>query len=117
MTMPTIYISGPYRSRSGESGVWSNIMAARQAAIELLRLGCAPICPHLNTMLMGGAIVPGDEAAELEVFLAADFELIRRSDALWLLPGWEKSDGAKREVAEASTWGLPCWDSLPPLSA
>jgi len=110
-TMPVVYVSGPYRSKHGENGVWENIMQARRVTLELLRLGVAPICPHLNTLLMGGGLSP-DPAKELEIFLAADFEIIRRCDAIFLLDGWELSQGASREADVAAQHGLTLFTLL-----
>lgn len=112
---PIVYISGPYRSKIGESGVWENIMSARQTAQYLLRNGYAPICPHLNTMLMGGSIVPGDVDAEVDAFLEADAEFIRAADAVWLLRGWPLSAGSLFEIEVARRHGKPLFSSLASL--
>lgn len=107
---PIVYISGPYRSDRGEDGVWGNIMAARQAAKRLLAVGFAPICPHLNTMLMGGAIVPGNADVEVDVFLEADAEFVRVADAMYQLPGWRKSAGSLYEFRVAELHGKPVFE-------
>lgn len=94
--MKLIYLSGPYRSSFGEHGVWSNIMAAREAAIDVWKMIAVPICPHLNTMLMGGAIHSNVEL-EVKLFLEGDCEIISRCDAVLMLPGWERSKGSNIE--------------------
>lgn len=107
---PIVYISGPYRSSKGESGVWDNIMAAREATAWLLAEGFAPICPHLNTMLMGGSILPGDPVGEVDVFLEADAELVRAADAMWRLIGWQQSAGSLYEIEVAKLHDKPIFD-------
>lgn len=88
--MKVAYIAGPYRAGSDDAK-WQNIMYAREVARYYWINGYAVICPHLNSMFMdGGGIAEED-------FLAGDEELLRRCDVLVLIPGWEKSDGARAE--------------------
>lgn len=101
--MKLIYIAGPYRHPK-EHGVFDNIMNAREAGTAIAGRGDEwfPVCPHLNSMFMGGI-------REDDYWLDGDLELMRRCDALLLLDGWEESSGARaeREVAEAA--GIPCF--------
>lgn len=46
-------------------------------------------------------------AATDEQFLAGTLELMRRCDAVILVPGWSTSEGTKAEIAEAMRIGLP----------
>ena len=92
-----IYIAGKY---SGD--VNANIAEARKWAIKLWEAGHAVICPHLNT-----AHMEIDCKATYEDFLRGDFVMIARCDAVFMLPGWEQSDGAKQEHKHAWTNGIP----------
>lgn len=98
--MLLIYIIGPYRA-STEDGVFANILAAREAAKRVLLAGAMPVCPHLNTMLMGGVV-------DDDTILAGDLELQKRCDANAILPGWEHSAGSKGEIAAAHENGQLC---------
>lgn len=97
-----VYVSGPYRSAT-EAGVFANIMAAHAATVQVWRNGHTPLCPHLNSMFMGGAV-------SSEEFLAGDLELISHLapgvDILVLLPGWEQSEGSCMEAEHAVLRGL-----------
>jgi len=91
--MKVVYISGSYRSKT-INGVYENIQAARKEALKWWKEGYAVICPHMNTALMDGA-------CDDSVWLKGDLELLRRSDMVVMLEGWEESEGAKAEYREA----------------
>lgn len=88
-----VYIIGPYRGPT-EDQVFAHILTAREAAKRVLMAGGMPVCPHLNTMLMGGVV-------DDDTILAGDLELQKRCDANAILPGWEHSAGSKGEIAAA----------------
>ena len=94
--MKVAYIAGPYRAPGigGINGIAENIWAARQAALRWAKKGYAVICPHLNSAFMDGALP--DEA-----WLERGLELLRRSDVIVVLPGWQESEGSKAEVIKA----------------
>ena len=105
MAKPIIYIAGPYRS-AHPSGVWANIMAAREYAIEVWNAGGIALCPHLNTMLMDGLLSDSD-------FLEGCMDLMGVCDAVYAMDTWKISEGASREVAEAERLGTPVlYDSV-----
>jgi len=93
--MRIAYVSGPYRSKEGVSGVLRNIALAREVAIELWKMGWAVICPHMNTALMEGDC--SDEA-----LLEGDLEMIRRlrpgTDVMVMVGDWRQSEGAIKEL-------------------
>jgi len=92
-----VYIAGPYRDATG-SGIDDNIHRAREIAKKYWRLGYTVICPHLNSAHMDG-LIPDEE------FLAAGLELLKRSDIVVLVPGWEESKGTQEERAVALHFG------------
>ncbi|MBL0870335.1 MAG: DUF1937 family protein [Phycisphaerales bacterium] len=102
--MKVIYVAGPYRS-SHEWGVTNNIRQAELAALELWKMGYAVICPHKNTAYFGGA-------APDSVWLEGDLEILRRCDAVYCLPSWRESSGARGEVDEAKRVGIPVFEQL-----
>ena len=108
MTNLVIYIAGAYRSDT-EDGVFGNIMAAREAAKSVWQLGGIPICPHLNTMFMGGVV--SDTR-----FLEADLEIISRCDAVFMVRFWELSSGAIAEKRFAEDIDIPVFETLSELT-
>ena len=91
--MKIIFVSGPYRGNIAE-----NIQKAKEASIQLWQDGYAVITPHLNTAHFDGYCPD-------EVWLAGDLEILRRCDVIFMLPGWEQSEGAMAEHALAEELG------------
>lgn len=98
MRKKVIYIAGPFRA----ANQWEqeqNIRRAEELALEVWRFGAVALCPHLNTRYFSGALSD-------EVWLAGDLELLRRCDAVMLVPGWTGSAGARHEVWFAQDCGI-----------
>ncbi len=98
--MKVIYVAGKYTADT-EWGIWNNIEHASGAARKLWLDGWAVICPHKNTAFFGGK-----DEAHRDIWLAGDLELLRRCDAIYMLGGWENSEGAKAELKLAEKLGL-----------
>ena len=107
--MKVVYIAGPFRS-STPMGVQRNVRAAEEASLEVWKSGGAALCPHLNTANF-------DKSAPDEVFLDGTMEFLRRSDAIYLLPTWLSSVGARAEFAHAQSVGMPVFYDLPAVQA
>lgn len=105
--MKVVYIAGPFRA-SNSWDMEQNIRRAEEIALRVWRLGLAVICPHANTRFFQGA-------AEDRVWLDGDLELLRRSDAVLLVSGWENSSGTRQEVAAAKALGIPVFHSVTEL--
>lgn len=107
--MKVVYLAGRYRDARGHYYVTKNIELARDIALELWRLGYAVICPHMNTAHLDGA-APDD------VWLRGDIELLKRSDIVVMIPGWEQSKGAQDEeqIAEVLKKRIYYWETARP---
>jgi hypothetical protein len=97
-----IYIAGKYRAKT-EWELIENIRHAELAARRLWAEGWSVICPHKNTAHFGGLFT--DEQIDYETWINGDLELIRRSDAIYMLNNWGTSNGAKRELELAKELG------------
>ncbi len=76
-------------------------MRARTVARQLWGMGFAVICPHTNTIMMGGEDLPP------EIFLEGDLEILRRCDAILMMKGFEHSQGAIKEWKLAKELDIP----------
>jgi hypothetical protein len=111
--MKVVYVAGPYRDPRGEYWVGKNIELAGEYALEVWRRGAVAICPHKNSAFFGGALHPMGE----EVWLEGDLELLKRSDAIFMVPGWEGSYGALEELEFAKRLGMTALFSIEQLDA
>lgn len=92
------YVAGPYRSPS-ERGLFENIHRARLLAEFLWVRGLAVFCPHLNTAFMGGIVTDTD-------FIAGDLAWLECADLVVMVPGWQRSEGARAEYGYAIERGI-----------
>lgn len=105
--MKVIYVAGPYRAATRE-GVELNIQAAKRVGLLVAKLGASPIIPHMNTAHLDAV----DPSIGDEYWLAATMELMRRCDAVVLVPGWENSEGTLAEIDEAHRLGLKVFATM-----
>jgi len=100
--MKVIYLAGPYRAET----VWQthrNIRTAEEYAAKLWNMGAAAVCPHKNSAHLDGC-------ADEKVFLDGYLEIVKRCDAVLLLPSWNTSIGAASELALAERCNIPVFD-------
>lgn len=106
--MKVVYVAGPFRADT-PWGVEQNIRRAEAFALELWRTGkFAVICPHTNTRFF-------DKAAPDDVFLQGDLAILKRCDAVVLIPGWGRSKGSNAEVVAAWSAGIPVFEEISAL--
>ena len=99
-----VYVAGRY-SASSDRTVAENVEAARAVARVVATYPLLfPVVPHqLNAGL--------EDVGDYEWWLAGTLELMRRCDAVVMVPGWEGSRGACAEREEAHRLGLPVFDA------
>lgn len=105
--MRLVYVSGPYRAPT-VSGIVDNIRKAENMAVQVWGAGAACICPHLNTALLDGRCPD-------EVWLAGDIEMLKRCDAVLMIDGWLRSEGAQAERLVAIEANIPVFYSMAEL--
>lgn len=95
------YIAGAYTA----DNTWireQNIRRAEEVALNLAMVGIAPNCPHTQSRFFFGCQTE-------EFWLEATMELMRRSDMVVLVKGWEYSSGTLGEIKEANRLGIPIY--------
>lgn len=93
-----VYVAGAFRAKT-QWGIMQNVRKAEEASLKLWKLGYAVICPHTMTQNFTG------ECSD-EVWLNGCIELLKRADAIYLVDGWEKSEGSLVELNIAHDLGM-----------
>lgn len=99
--MKVIYTSGPFSDVDNIHGIEAKIIEASKWSLLLWALGFAVICPHKNTK-----DYQHEKTIHYDTWINGDLEILRRCDAIFMLPGWEGSKGACKELAEAKRIGI-----------
>lgn len=100
--LPLIYIAGPFRGPT-PLDVRRNVERARDAGLLVAQLGAYPIIPHTMTAEF-------DKQLDDQFWLDGTMEMLRRCDALLLIPYWDQSTGARAEAQYARMVTLPIFD-------
>jgi hypothetical protein len=98
-----IFVSGAYRA-DAEWQQAVNISHAGFIARELWRRNWVVICPQKNTAYFGG--LSDNPKDDFMIWLRGDLELLSRSDAIYMLKGWESSEGSHIEYNFAMNKGM-----------
>lgn len=88
--MKVVYIAGPFRANLPWH-VELNVREAELWSAHVARVGGVPLCPHTMYRFF-------DKMQPDEFWLEATSELLRRVDAVLMLPEWELSEGAREEM-------------------
>ena len=84
----TCYISGPIRGNDRAEYDF------QEAAVMLATAGYLPVNPH-------EIMEPVADALSRETIIQADLEILGGCDCVLFLPGWEKSEGCRKEHDKA----------------
>jgi len=106
-----LFLAGAYMS-SDSNELMQNIQLAEQHSIELWNRGFKVFSPHLNTRNF-----EVKAKAEEEAYKELDMRMLQCCDAVFALPNWKESEGARAEIDEAKRLGKPIFYSLDKLPA
>ena len=98
-----LYVAGPFRAETWE-GIQENIENAKKVAKELWERHHAPICPHANTDWP-----PESCGATQDDYLQGDILILARCDGIVMVPGYQDSEGAMKELQFAQNRDMPVW--------
>lgn len=109
--MIVVYVAGPF-SAPTRQGVEANIAAAEDWGLLIAKLGAMPLIPHANTSRQ-----EFEKLQPYTFWIEGTKEILRRCDACFLIPGWERSSGARGEKAEAEELNIPVFEDIDELAA
>lgn len=99
-----IYTAGPYSETAGVGTVAENIQRATDIAAHLWEMGYAVICPHMNSANLETLTTLSNKD-----FVDRDLEMVQVCDGIVMMPYWEQSLGAVRELQCARENDLEVW--------
>lgn len=102
--MRLVFVSGPYAAPTPLE-VERNIERARERARDAWRAGHLPVCPHLLTAGLDDSIETNP--AGRSRLLAGLLCLLAKCHEVWLVEGWEESEGSLTEIEVARIAGIP----------
>jgi len=102
--MKRIYLAGSY-SADNIIGVLDNIRKGQRAGAVAMMKGYAVFCPWLDYQLhfhlREGETIPK------KIYQDNSMAWLEVSNEVWVLPGYENSNGTKREIARAHELKIP----------
>lgn len=106
--MKVIYIAGPFRAPTPWL-VEQNVRRVEEWGLKVAELGAMPLMPHANTRFFNGLLTD-------QFWIDGTLELLKRCDACFLIPGWEKSTGARGERDWCFEHDRPAFEDLRALA-
>ena len=107
-----VYVAGAY-SADNVISVLDNIRRGMRLSTEVMLAGFAPFCPwfdfHFQLMLRL------NEELTVEDYYRYSLAWLEVSDAMLIVPGFEKSRGTLAEIERANSMGIPVFYSLEDL--
>jgi hypothetical protein len=102
--MKKVYVAGPY-SAPNVIQVLENIRKGQRAATEMLLKGHSVFCPWADHQLF--LQLRGDEKISLDHIRNHSMAWLEVSDLVYVLKGWQSSQGTLAEIYRAQELGIP----------
>ncbi len=99
--MITVYVAGSYNSDNIIKTL-NNIHFGTKKCVELLKLGFVPFCPWLDFQFQFY-----DTSLTIEDYYRYSLGWLAKSDIVYVLPNFEKSNGTIAEIKKAKELGIP----------
>jgi len=107
-SVKVVYVAGPFTAPTAWE-IECNVRAAEAMGVEVAGIGAMPLIPHANTRFFHGCKTP-------DFWYKGTIELLRRCDAMLIVPGSFQSKGVRAEIDLANECGIPYFHSCEELS-
>jgi hypothetical protein len=112
--MRIVYIAGRYSGNTLDE-VARNIDEARTVALMLAERRIPFLCTILQTAHFDSLLAESDPG--YGYWIQCSLEVVKRCDAVFLVPNWQQSNGARKEVEYARAYGIPAFEDIDALTA
>ena len=102
-----IYVAGKYTDNHVFKSL-NNMRIGIQYSIEVFKMGHVPFCPWLDYLF----VLLGEGEIEKDRLYEYSIEWLKVCDAIFLVPGWSKSEGTLKELEVAEELNIPIYLSL-----
>lgn len=96
-----IYVAGKY-SADNIIDILNNMRTGIKVASHILKAGHEPFCPFLDYQFQFFEDLTIDDYYRYSMSFLEHW-----ADELWILPGWENSQGTKKEIDRARELNVP----------
>jgi hypothetical protein len=107
--MKRVYIAGAYSS-DNVLGVLDNIRKGMRAGLDVLLLGYAPFVPWFDHQFQ--FMLQDGESLNVETYKQYSMAWLEASQAVYVIPGYEKSMGTMAEITRAHELNIPVYYDL-----
>jgi len=105
--VPVVYVAGKFRGPK-LADVDRNISFASMFVAPIAEAGAMPVTVHLCEGVRAHDIHQENNG---QWWVDATLEVLRRCDALVVIPGWQDSSGTLGEIREAFRLGIPVFEA------
>ena len=110
--MKRIYIAGAY-SADNVITVLDNMREGMRFATKVFLIGYSPFCPWLDFHFQ--LMLHDNERLSVEDYYKYSIDWLEVSDAILLVPGWEKSKGTLSEIRKGKELNIPIFYNIDEL--
>jgi hypothetical protein len=107
--MKIVYVAGKFAG-ANDWERYKNVRRAEHLGFAVAEAGAMPLIPHMNTAHFHGTLTD-------EFWYEGTLELLKRCDAMVLVPGWEDSRGTAEELKWARVVEMPIFERIDELKA
>lgn len=104
-----VYVAGKFTGKNSWE-IHRNVFHAESLGMAVADAGAMPLMPHANTAHFHGTVTDA-------FWYKGTLALLKRCDAMILVPGWEDSKGTRAEAEWARANGMPVFERVEELKA
>jgi len=109
-----IYVAGAIESNSIITSL-ENLRRGQRSSFLIMQMGFIPFCPFIDFLFFFQVRPENNEKITKEMIQEYSMEWLKVCDAVYLVPGWEESEGTQKEIRVADELGIPVIENMKTL--